>query len=412
MNIEIKQWFLSNLTTSNSYASALLVVMYLIIILVIWWVCLRLLQSYIPKLTAKTETMWDDIIFNQRVIKAFATLIPALLVHLLIPQLFIESSPILPLLITTADIIIVFVSVWILTSFFNSINEILSEKDQYKGKPIGSLTQLAKILTYCIGGILIISLLIDKSPAFLLSGLGAIAAILLLVFKDSILGFVASIQLSANKMVQVGDWVTVPNYGADGDVFEINLTSIKVRNFDLTITTVPTYAFISDSFTNWRGMQYSSGRRIKRSINIKKDTICFCDEAMLAKFQKIALISDYITTQKQVIDDYNFKNKIDTSILINGRNMTNIGVFKVYIENYLLNNPDINQSMMIMVRQLVPSDTGLPLEVYAFCNNKEWKMYESNVADIFDHILSVVHYFDLELFENPSGSDFRNLINK
>ena len=219
MNIEIKQWFLSNLTTSDSYASALLVVMYLIIILVIWWVCLRLLQSYIPKLTAKTETMWDDIIFNQRVIKAFATLIPALLVHLLIPQLFIESSPILPLLITTADSIIVFVSVWILTSFFNSINEILSEKDQYKGKPIGSLTQLAKILTYCIGGILIISLLIDKSPAFLLSGLGAIAAILLLVFKDSILGFVASIQLSANNMVQVGDWVTVPNYGADGDVF-------------------------------------------------------------------------------------------------------------------------------------------------------------------------------------------------
>ena len=165
MNIEIKQWFLSNLTTSNSYASALLVVMYLIIILVIWWVCLRLLQSYIPKLTAKTETMWDDIIFNQRVIKAVATLIPTFIVHLFIPHLFIESSPLLPLLITAADSIIIFVSVWILTSFFNSINEILSEKEQYKGKPIGSLTQLAKILTYCIGGILIISLLIDKSPA-------------------------------------------------------------------------------------------------------------------------------------------------------------------------------------------------------------------------------------------------------
>lgn len=411
MNIEIKQWFLNNLTSNETYASVLLAVMYLVILVIIWWICLRLLQSCIPKITAKTDTLWDDIIFNQRVIKAFATLIPALLVHLLIPQLFVKSSTILPLLITTADVIIVFVSVWILTSFFNSVNEILSEKDQYKGKPIGSLTQLAKILTYCIGGILIISLLIDKSPAFLLSGLGAIAAILLLVFKDSILGFVASIQLSANNMIQVGDWVTVPNYGADGDVFEINLTSIKVRNFDLTITTVPTYAFISDSFTNWRGMQHSEGRRIKRAINIKKDTICFCDKEMLEKFQKIALISDYIITQKQAIDAYNIKNKVDTSLLINGRNMTNIGVFKVYIENYLMNNPAINQSMMIMVRQLIPSETGLPLEVYAFCNNKEWKAYESTVADIFDHILSVVHYFELELFENPSGSDFRNLVN-
>ena len=411
MNIEIKQWFLNNLTSNETYSSVLLAVMYLVILVIIWWICLRLLQSYIPKITTKTDTLWDDIIFNQRVIKAFATLIPALLVHLLIPQLFVKSSTILPLLITTADVIIVFVSVWILTSFFNSVNDILSEKDQYKGKPIGSLTQLAKILTYCIGGILIISLLVDKSPAFLLSGLGAIAAILLLVFKDSILGFVASIQLSANNMIQVGDWVTVPNYGADGDVFEINLTSIKVRNFDLTITTVPTYAFISDSFTNWRGMQHSEGRRIKRAINIKKDTICFCDEEMLEKFQKIALISDYIITQKQAIDAYNLKNKVDTSLLINGRNMTNIGVFKVYIENYLMNNSAINQSMMIMVRQLIPSETGLPLEVYAFCNNKEWKAYENNVADIFDHILSVVHYFELELFENPSGSDFRNLVN-
>ena len=408
MNIEIKQWFLNNLTSNETYSSVLLAVMYLVILVIIWWICLRLLQSYIPKITTKTDTLWDDIIFNQRVIKAFATLIPALLVHLLIPQLFVKSSTILPLLITTADVIIVFVSVWILTSFFNSVNDILSEKDQYKGKPIGSLTQLAKILTYCIGGILIISLLVDKSPAFLLSGLGAIAAILLLVFKDSILGFVASIQLSANNMIQVGDWVTVPNYGADGDVFEINLTS---RNFDLTITTVPTYAFISDSFTNWRGMQHSEGRRIKRAINIKKDTICFCDEEMIEKFQKIALISDYIITQKQAIDAYNLKNKVDTSLLINGRNMTNIGVFKVYIENYLMNNPAINQSMMIMVRQLIPSETGLPLEVYAFCNNKEWKAYENNVADIFDHILSVVHYFELELFENPSGSDFRNLVN-
>jgi len=233
-----------------------------------------------------------------------------------------------------------------------------------------------------------------------------------LVFKDSILGFVASIQLSANNMVQVGDWVTVPNYGADGDVLEINLTTIKVQNFDLTITTIPTYAFISDSFTNWRGMQNSKGRRIKRAINIKKDSIRFCDDTMLAKFQKIELIKDYIKTRKEEVAAYNKKHKVDTSTLVNGRNMTNIGVFKVYIEKYLQANSNINQEMMIMVRQLPSSEVGLPLEVYAFSMNKEWKIYENIMSDLFDHILSVVPYFDLHLFESPAGSDFRNVMSK
>jgi miniconductance mechanosensitive channel len=409
MNSNIRQWLGANFGTNETIATLLLLGMAIVMLWLIWWVTKKILHALIPRLTAHTVTLWDDIIFNKRIIKSLAMLIPALLLYQFLPFLFKDSSNVLPYIVTATDTIVVLVTVWILTSFFNSINEILSEKEQYKDKPIGSLTQLAKILTYCIGAILVISTLISRSPIYLLGGLGAIAAVLLLVFKDSILGFVASIQLSANNMVKVGDWVTVPNYGADGDVLEINLTTIKVQNFDLTITTIPTYAFISDSFTNWRGMQQSTGRRIKRAINIKKETIRFCDEAMLDRFEKMELIADYILEKKEEIKAYNAEHKVDTSTLVNGRNMTNIGVLKVYIEEYLKANPTINNDMMIMVRQMPSSEVGLPLEIYAFSKSKEWKVYENVMSDIFDHILSVVPYFDLQLFESPSGSDFREL---
>ena len=410
MDIDLKHWLGANLGTNDIASTAILIGIAMVGVLAVWWLSKKTLIAVIPKLTAKTVTLWDDIIFNKRILQSLATLIPALVLDHVLPMLFDASSGVLPYIVAATDIIVILVSVWIITSFFNSINEILSQKDKYKDKPIGSLTQLAKILTYSVGAILIISTLISRSPIFLLSGLGAIAAVILLVFKDSILGFVASIQLSANNMVQVGDWVTVPNYGADGDVLEINLTTIKVQNFDLTITTIPTYAFISDSFTNWRGMQLSQGRRIKRGIYIKMNTVDFCDESMLDRFQKIELISDYIAERKEEIEAYNTQNNIDTSTLVNGRNMTNIGVFKVYVEKYLQANPNINTEMMIMVRQLPSSEVGLPLEVYAFSKSKEWKVYETVMADIFDHILSVVPYFDLQLFENPAGSDFREFL--
>jgi miniconductance mechanosensitive channel len=409
MNTEIREWLGATLGTTHIVSTGIVVGVAILITLTIWWLAKKLLIAFIPRLTAKTVNLWDDVIFNKKILRSLATLIPALMLYQFLPILFREESSILPYILTATDIIVVADVVWILTSFFSSINEILSQKDRYKDKPIGSLTQLAKILTYSIGAILIISTVISRSPIYLLSGLGALAAVILLVFKDSILGFVASIQLSANNMVQVGDWVTVPNYGADGDVLEINLTTIKVQNFDLTITTIPTYAFISDSFTNWRGMQQSTGRRIKRPIYIKKDTIGFCDDAMLDRFQKMELISDYIKERRAEIKEDNATHNVDTSTLVNGRNMTNVGVFKVYVEKYLQKNPNINQEMMIMVRQLPTTDTGLPLEVYAFSKRKDWKKYESIMADIFDHILSVVPYFDLQLFESPSGSDFRDL---
>lgn len=409
-DFDLKEWVGKTLGTNDDITTFILVISAILVSLIIWRVTRKLLQFIIPKLTAKTKTLWDDIIFNNKVINTFAMLIPALILDYYLPLVFDSSSVFVPIAKEVTDIFIIMVSTWILNSFFSSINEILTSKPQYKDKPIGSFTQLAKILVYCVAAVLIISLLINKNPIYLLSGLGAMAAILLLVFKDSILGFVASIQLSANNMVHVGDWVTVPHYGADGDVLEINLTTIKVQNFDLTITTIPTYAFISDSFTNWRGMEQSNGRRIKRAINIKMDSIKFCSNEMRERFMKFELISDYLTDRKAEIEAYNLKNKVDVSNLVNGRNMTNVGIFKVYIEKYLIENPKVNEKMMIMVRHLPSSELGLPIEIYAFSKDKSWKGYENIMADIFDHVFAVAPSFDLEVFENPTGSDFKHLV--
>ncbi|NRA13056.1 MAG: mechanosensitive ion channel [Crocinitomicaceae bacterium] len=410
LDFDLKKWVGTNLNTNEDITTVILVVSAIIIALVVWRLTKKLLQTIIPKVTLKTKTLWDDIIFNDRVINSFAMLIPALILDYYLPRFFNETSVFVPIAKETTDIFIILVSTWIINSFFSSINEILSLSSKYKDKPIGSFTQLAKILVYCVAAVLIISLLINKSPIYLLSGLGAMAAILLLVFKDSILGFVASIQLSANDMVHVGDWVTVPHYGADGDVLEINLTTIKVQNFDNTITTIPTYAFISDSFTNWRGMQQSDGRRIKRAIHIKMDSIKFCDSEMNERFMKFELISNYLSERNTEIEEFNKKNKIDTSNLVNGRNLTNVGVFRVYIEQYLIANPSINEKMMIMVRQLPSSELGLPIEIYTFSKDQSWKGYEYIMADLFDHIFAVAPSFDLEIFENPSGSDFKRLV--
>jgi miniconductance mechanosensitive channel len=268
---------------------------------------------------------------------------------------------------------------------------------------------LGKIVTYIVAIILSISIVFDKSPIYLLSGIGAIAAVILLVFKDSILGFVASIQLSANNMVHVGDWVTVPKYNADGDVMEINLTTIKVQNFDKTITTIPTYAFVADSFTNWRGMKQSAGRRIKRAVHIQISSIRFCTPEMIGRFQKIQLVKEYIAKRQKEIEAYNKLNDVDGSVLINGRKLTNVGVFQVYLENYLISSPDINSEMTIMVRQLAASTHGLPIEIYAFSRIKEWKAYEKVMANLFDHILASASTFGLDIFESPSGTDMRSI---
>lgn len=376
---------------------------------IVWRLSKWMLHKAVPKVTSRTKTIWDDVIFSKRVISAIALLIPALMLDYMAPSIFEGLGHTLPFVTGVTNVLIVFTLAWIIGSVFNGVNAILASNPDFKDKPIGSITQLGKIFVYSIAFVLAISIIFDKSPVLLLSGFGAIAAVVLLVFKDSILGFVASVQLSANNMVHVGDWVTVPKYNADGDVQEINLTTIKVQNFDNTITTIPTYAFVSDSFTNWRGMQQSPGRRIKRAVHIHIQSISFCTPEMIERFKKIHLVTDYIQQRQAEIDQYNTEHHIDGSVMANGRKLTNIGIFAVYLENYLKSNPNISQEMTIMVRQLSSTPNGLPLEIYAFSIHKEWKIYEGVMSNLFDHILAAAACFDLHIFENPTGTDFQKL---
>jgi miniconductance mechanosensitive channel len=260
-----------------------------------------------------------------------------------------------------------------------------------------------------IGAILVISNLMGQSPVILLSGIGALSAVVMLVFKDSILGLVAGIQLTSNDMLRVGDWIEMPKYDADGSITDISLNTVKIQNWDKTITTIPTYAMISDSFKNWRGMQNSGGRRIKRSIYIDTNSISFCTPEMIEQFEKIQYLENYILTKQKEINDYNVRYKIDRSSLVNGRALTNIGVFRAYIQAYLEKHPGIHKEMTLMVRQLAPQETGLPIEIYAFTNKTEWAVYEGIQADIFDHILAIAPSFGLRIFQNPTGHDFKQL---
>jgi miniconductance mechanosensitive channel len=269
---------------------------------------------------------------------------------------------------------------------------------------------VAKIFIFFVGAILMISTLINQNPLILLGGLGALSAVLLLVFQNSILGLVAGIQLSANDMVRVGDWIEMPKHNADGDVIEITLTTVKVQNWDKTITMIPSAAFISESFKNWRGMQESGGRRIKRSIFIDVSSIQFCTEEMIERFKKIQYLKDYIEAKEKEIEAYNQEHNVDPSSKVNGRRLTNIGTFRMYIQKYLENHPRIHKDMTTMVRQLAPGEYGLPLEIYAFTNDVRWAVYESIQSDIFDHIFAAAPEFGLRVFQNPTGHDMREML--
>ena len=281
--------------------------------------------------------------------------------------------------------------------------------ESLRGRPLKGLLQTLQVLLWFIGGIVVVSVLIGQSPLTLLAGLGASAAILMLVFKDSIMGFVSGVQLSANDMLKVGDWITMPKYGANGYVIEVTLNTVKVRNFDNTITTIPPYLLVSDSFQNWRGMRESGGRRVKRSINIDMTSVRFCTPEMLEKFRKINLLKDYIDQTEEVVRVYNEENHIDNEVLVNGRRQTNLGVFRAYLTAYLKSLPVVNTELNCMVRHLQPTDHGLPVELYFFSNVKDWIPYEAVQADVFDHVLAIIPEFDLRVFQSPSGADFRQL---
>ncbi|WP_317040086.1 mechanosensitive ion channel family protein [Pustulibacterium marinum] len=378
----------------------------LVAVILFDWICRKVVVQAFKAFSDKTKTTFDDFLVESNFPKYVGHVIPLILVVNLIPAIFqgLEDWKIAVMAIT--DVYLIILIIWILRSLVKTTRDFLKTKEAFRDKPVDSFAQVIIIVFWIIGCLFIFSTLTGKSILYFLGTLGAASAVILLVFKDSILGFVASIQVSVNDMVRVGDWITLSKYGADGDVFEINLTTVKVRNFDNTITTIPTYALISDSFQNWRGMQNSGGRRIKRAIYIKTNSVRFLTKEDLAKFSKIKDVADYIEHRQRDIDNFNREHKYDKTNLVNGRNQTNLGIFRKYCDEYLKTHPATNKDMTMMTRHLAPTPQGIPLEIYVFCSDKRWVNYERIMADIFEHLIAAVPYFDLEIYELPTGKDF------
>ena len=352
---------------------------------------------------------WDDALLRRNVLRRISHFAPAIVIYLLAP-VALEGYDSASRLVTQFMLIIMIVlGLLVIDAILNAVVDIYRSYGRSRDIPIRSFVQVIKLVAFFIGIIFIVSIVLGKTPLYLLSGLGALTAVLMLIFKDAILGFVAGIQLTANRMVARGDWIEMGKYGADGDVLEVTLTTVKVQNWDKTITTIPTYALISDAFKNWRGMAESDGRRIKRAINIDMNTIRLCDEAMLERFGKIQLLGNYLKTKREEIAAYNAGQAFDAEDPVNGRRMSNVGTYRAYIIAYLHQHPMINLDMTFLVRQLAPTPEGLPLEIYVFSRDKVWASYEAIQADIFDHLLAVIPEFGLRVYQQPAGSDFRSL---
>ncbi|MDG1148310.1 MAG: mechanosensitive ion channel [Crocinitomicaceae bacterium] len=378
---------------------------------VIWIVSRFILIKVLHVVANKTKSTWDDHLVNNKVFRAVALLVPLGFLDYSLSLVLFNYPNFSILASKLAAVLSVLIYIIIVNRFFNGLRDIVLEIDRFKDKPVQSFSQIFKILITGILLIVMLSIITNKSPVFFLTSLGAVSAMLLLIFKDTILGFVGSIQLSANDMIRVGDWVTMSKYGADGDVTEINLTTVKIQNFDNTITTIPTYSFISDFFVNWRGMTESDGRRIKRSVKIQIDTVKFASPELLKKLKDIKLIESFVEEREVEITTFNKSQGINSEDVVNGRSQTNLGLFRRYLDSYLRNNPNLNKEMTLMVRQLGSDEYGVPLEVYCFSATKEWADYEAIIADVFDHIYAVVETFELRVFENPTGNDFKKLKN-
>jgi len=356
-------------------------------------------------ISPKTKTSFDDFLVKSNFPKYISHAFPLYLTWHFVPILFKEYPTTQTFVLKIIDLYIIILSVLVVRSILRTSKNYLNNKDKYKDKPLESYLQVLMIFTWSAGTFFIINNLTGYSTISVAS-LSALSAIVLLIFKDTILGFVASIQVTINDMVRIGDWVTFSKFGANGYVIEINLATVRVQNFDNTFTTIPTYSLTSDSFQNWRGMQESGGRRIKRAINIKQSSVKFLNKEDIEKFSKIELVKNYLEHREKDNNKHNSNINVDTSLLINGKNQTNLGVFRKYIDMYLNDNPAVNKDMFLMVRHLDPTDKGIPVEIYCFRKDKAWINYEHIQADIFDHLIASASYFDLEIFEFPSGNDF------
>ena len=394
---------------ANTFDEMIIAALLVILAIGLDYLCQAIFVGSMKKLAQHTHYQWDSLLLKRKVVHHLVHTIPGILVYALLPLAFIRGKGLLLLSQKICAVYIVFALLLAINGFILVFLDMYNMRQVNKNRPIKGFMQVLQVLLFFIGGIVIIAILSGKSPASLFAGLGASAAILMLVFKDTILGFVAGIQLSANDMLRPGDWITMEKYGANGTVIEVTLNAVKVKNFDNTITTIPPYALVSDAFQNWRGMSESPGRRIKRSINIDMNSVSFCTPEMFAKFRKISLLTDYIDEKEKELNAYNEAHRIDDSIRVNGRRQTNIGVFRAYLVNYLKSLPEVSKELTCMVRQLQPTETGIPIELYFFSSVKDWVPYEGIQSDVFDHVLAVIPEFGLSVFQNVSGSDLRSL---
>lgn len=393
-----------------SYLSLLLNIVILCFLAYGIYVIFRLtLVTLLVFIAQKTKTKFDDLLVTNKTAKYIAYLIPLLFIYKSVPIILDRYQYWEDIFGKFVGIYIVFLILWIVRTIFNALRDYLKLMPRYSDKPIDSFIQVIMIVLWAFGIAVIISKLFDINQKELLTILGAVSAVIILIFRDTILGFVSSVQVSINDMVRIGDWITMDRFGADGDVIEINLATVKVRNFDNTTTTIPTYSLSSDSFQNWRGMLNSNGRRIKRHILIKTSSIRFLEEGELENLKKIHLLTNFIDLRKLEIDNYNKGYNIDKTLGINGRNMTNLGLFRKYITEYLHQHPALNQDMLMLCRQLQSTSHGVPLEVYAFSSDKRFENYEFIMSDIFDHIIASVRYFDLEIFETATENYDRTI---
>ena len=374
-----------------------------------YFIAKYIIRNYFGSLIEKSKTKWDDYIFKRKVFKRIAYLVPLFFLNYFIDDVLPGYPFTANILTGIVQILIIIVAVSIVIGLLNSFFDIYNTFSVSKSRPIKGYMQVAKIVIYILAGVSVISVFLGDNSLGWLAGFGAFSAVLMLIFKDPILGFVGGIQLTSNNMVQIGDWISMPKFGADGNVIDITLTTVKVQNFDKTITTIPTYTLVTDSFQNWRGMEESDGRRVKRSVNIDMTSVEFCDQQMLEKFKSFHFLNKYIGEKKKELDTYNAKYDFDDTNLVNGRRQTNLGVFRAYLKEYLRHKPEINTEMTMLVRQLQPSENGLPIEIYVFSKIQEWGAYEDIQSDIFDHILSVIPEFNLKVFQSPSGKDFQEL---
>ncbi len=367
-------------------------------------VILNILKGYIKR----TSNKWDDILLNNKVFDRLGRILPVMVIYMFAPIFPSYTGFIQRILLGY----IVFIIILVLNSTLDAVEDIYWKFEVSKTKPIKGYLQVIQMVVWVVGIISIVSVVLDRSPALLLSGIGAATAVLLLIFQNSILGLVASIQLSSNHMLKIGDWISMPEYGADGDVLEISLHTVKIQNWDKTIVTVPTYKMTTESFTNWQGMIRSGGRRIKRHIYIDLSSIGFCTEEMLERFEEIDYLKHYLAMKKNDIKNYNQAGNINPNNPVNGRRLTNVGTFRAYVEAYLQKHPSVNKGMLHMVRQLQPTEKGLPLEIYAFTDGTAWVDYENAQADILDHILAIIPEFGLRVYQAPAGYDLKGYNHK